>query len=509
MSSIVYAGIGVIAALAAYYMSKARALKLIASAKHKQHKLIHDAKEEVAEILERGKDMGEQIRSRSKDEVEADDLRLKNLEDDLKIQDNILQNKMKHLKESEDKIGVLEETVSKFEKNLDESKESVAKLVETRAGVTRSQVTEEITNNIVNDFYASYQAFVKKYEDVVKEGAEDRAKKIVLGICHKYKDKMPYRKNVTFTVKWRNERNRKRFLENKGWVITYLEKKLNTNCLFDEENRQIVCAGPHLYRNAVAQGALQKILRHRGKVDERSMERAMKQTEDKLEKQMIIDADEALKVAKIRGIDDDFKKIIGKLKFRTSYGQNILNHAAEAGQIAAMVAYEIGADVSVSRLGGFLHDVGKALDHDLGGTHIELSTEMADRFGLSDETVHAIEAHHEDVEIKSVEALLVQTGDAISSSRPGARQEFLEKYLERIRALESTVKEFKGVDHAYAIQAGREIRVAVNSKIVTEETAPALAHDIAEKIESTLAYPGYVQVSLIRETEVVEYARAK
>jgi ribonuclease Y len=226
-----------------------------------------------------------------------------------------------------------------------------------------------------------------------------------------------------------------------------------------------------------------------------------------VEEGMMVAAEEASLEAKCPGIHPEVLKTFGRLKYRTSYGQNQLKHAVETAHIAGMLAEEIGADVNVSRRGGLLHDLGKAIDHDVEGTHALLGAELARRFKISPEVVHCIESHHDEVEPSSVEAIVVQIADAISGARPGARQETLEHYIKRLEALEGVATGFNGVEKAFAIQAGREVRVIVKPDAIDDMDAMRLARDISKAVEETLDYPGQIKVTVVRETRAVEYAR--
>ena len=211
--------------------------------------------------------------------------------------------------------------------------------------------------------------------------------------------------------------------------------------------------------------------------------------------------------ADIQGMHPELVKILGRLKYRTSYGQNVLKHCLEVSYLAGLMAAEVGADVKIAKRGGLLHDVGKALDQETEGTHVSIGVDLAKRYGESEPVIHCIEAHHGGVEFHSLEAILVQAADAISSARPGARRESLENYIKRLTDLEKLASEFKGVDKCYAIQAGREIRVIVKPEEISDEDAMFLAKDIAKKIEETMQYPGQIKVNVIRESRSVEYAK--
>jgi len=297
-----------------------------------------------------------------------------------------------------------------------------------------------------------------------------------------------------------------RIIGREGRNIRALEAATGVDLIIDDTPDAVALASFDPVRREIARIALTRLVMD-GRIHPTRVEEMVEKARQEVEETIQRAGEEASIEAKCPGLHPEILKTFGRLKYRTSYGQNQLKHAVESAHIAGLLAAELGADVNVSRRGALLHDLGKAIDHDVEGTHALLGAELARRYKVSPAVVHCIEAHHDEVEPQTVEAVVVQIADAISGSRPGARQETLEHYIQRLETLESVARDFKGVEKAFAIQAGREVRVIVKPEEIDDVEAMRLARDVSKKIEESLEYPGQIKVTVVRETRAVEYAR--
>ena len=297
-----------------------------------------------------------------------------------------------------------------------------------------------------------------------------------------------------------------RIIGKEGRNIQALQRATGVDIMVDDTPGMVVLSSFDPIRRQVARYALERLMKD-GRINPASIEDAVGKAEREIEKEVIRAGEDAAREVGIIGIPHEMLHLLGELKFRTSYGQNVLLHSIEMAHMAGMIAEEIGADIRVAKTATLLHDVGKAVTHKIEGKHAEIGAELAKKYGMSDSIVHAIAAHHNDIEPTTPEAIIVKIVDAISAARPGARNISAENFAERMRELENIATSFPGIDKAYAISAGREIRVVVEPKQIDDLTALKLARDIADKIEATMSYPGIIKVNVIRETRAVEYAK--
>jgi ribonuclease Y len=297
-----------------------------------------------------------------------------------------------------------------------------------------------------------------------------------------------------------------RIIGREGRNIRALENATGVDLIIDDTPETVVISCFNLFRREVARLSLEQLLTD-GRIHPSRIEEVVQKVRDEMEGQILHVGEQAAQEAGLYGLHPELLRLVGKLKYRTSYGQNQLIHTLEVAHLAASLAAEVGADIDVARRGAFLHDIGKAVDQDKEGTHIQLGVEILRRYNESPAVVHCVEAHHNDVPMQSIEAFLVQAADAISGSRPGARRESLEAYIKRLQKLEEIAHGFKGVTQAYALQAGREVRIMVAHDLVSDAEAQQLARDVARKVEAEMEYPGQIKVQVIRETRAVEYAK--
>jgi len=303
-----------------------------------------------------------------------------------------------------------------------------------------------------------------------------------------------------------NDEMKGRIIGREGRNIKALETLTGIDLIIDDTPEAVILSGFDALRREVAKIALEKLIED-GRIHPAKIEEMVEKAKEEVEATIKAEGERAILETGVQSLHPDLVNLLGKLRYRTSYGQNILNHSIEVSNLARIMAEELGLDSKVARRAGLLHDIGKALDHDMEGTHVEIGVEILRKYKENDIILNAVEAHHEDVEPKTLEAVLIQAADAISASRPGARRETLETYIKRLQKLEEIADSFEGVDKSFAIQAGREIRLIVKPDKVTDSEMLVMAREVAKKVESEMEYPGQIKVNAIRETRVIEYAK--
>ncbi len=453
-----------------------------------------DAKNKALDIIDEAK-KEEKARRQHLDKQEQ---RLINKEDQL--EKKITENeslKEEYLKKMEG-ITVQEEKLEALYKEQEEVLSKVAKL-------KKEEAKEMLLNNIEREYKDDIAAHYKKIENDVKEEADKKAKNIISHAIQKLASAVTSESTQTI-VQLPNDDVKGRIIGREGRNINAFEHLTGVDVIVDDTPGAIVIAGFDLVRRYVAKRSLEKLIED-GRIHPARVESVVEETKNEVNEMMVKFGEKAVHEMGFAGFHPDLVKIIGRLRFRTSYGQNVLKHSVEVGYLASALAAEIGLDIEAAKMGGFLHDIGKAVDHEIEGSHALIGRDICKKYGLPDIVVNAVAAHHEEEPFESPEAIIVQVADAISASRPGARRETLQTYLKRLQNLEDIVNSFDGVDKAYAIQAGREVRVMVKPDKVDDAQAAKLSHAIARKIEQELAYPGTIKVNVLRQVRSIEVAR--
>lgn len=472
-----------------------KASKELEKAKKESDKIIIDAKKEAVEAAEIAKKAEDERRK----EIKEIEKRVLSREESLDKKLDDIDKRTEKLRSSELEIDDLKSEVRAIRDSAQTKLEKIAKLTKAEAADKLMQMTEK---DIKNDLLG----LVAKLQNEATENAEEKAQIILTQAMERMASEVTSEKTVT-AVKLEDEEMKGRIIGKEGRNIQAIQRATGVDILVDDTPGMIILSCFDPIRRQVARVTLEALLKdgrvHPGRIEE-VVEKAQKQIDKDIER---AGEDAVREIGVVGLVPKEMMRLLGELKFRTSYGQNVLKHSTEMAQIGALIAEEIGADVKTVKVAALLHDVGKALTHKIEGKHHHISAEMARKYGMSEEISHAIEAHHDDVEATTPEALVVRVVDALSAARPGARNISAENFAERMRELENVALGFGGIEKAYAISAGREIRVMVIPEKIDDLSAIKLARDIANKIESTMQYPGTIKVNVIRETRATEYAK--
>ncbi|MCO5219405.1 MAG: ribonuclease Y [Thermomicrobiales bacterium] len=388
---------------------------------------------------------------------------------------------------------------------VEQSRQRYHEELERVAGLTAQEARDQLIADIEADARHMAQRHVHEIEQEAKEEADKRARKILATTIQRIASDYVSESTVS-VVPLPNDEMKGRIIGREGRNIRALETATGVDLIVDDTPEAVTVSGFDPVRREVARRSLQKLLQD-GRIHPARIEEVVAKTQAELDEIMREEGERVAYDANVPGLHPDLIKLLGRLKFRTSYGQNVLAHSLETSLISANLASELGADVNVAKTAGLLHDIGKAVDHEVEGPHALIGADIARRLGRSSKIVHAIAAHHNEEEPQTIEAFIVQTADAISGARPGARREMVETYIKRLEALEGVANSFEGVEKSFAIQAGREVRILVQPNAVNDAGATRLAQDVVKKIEETLEYPGQIKVTVIRETRAVDYAR--
>ena len=468
--------------------------KLLASAKNKASDIVLKAKDEALKLANESKKLeDERRREIKKAENRAADREL-NL--DRKLEE--LDQRGEKLRKQEDEVETLKDEIRDIRSKQQEKLEKIAKL-------TKKEAAEKLLAMTERDIKHDLTGLVAKLQKDAAEDAEERAQLILVSAMERMSSEVTAERTVT-AVKLTDDEMKGRIIGKEGRNIQALQRATGVDILVDDTPGMIVLSSFDPVRRQVARLSLEMLMKD-GRVHPARIEEVVAKAQKQIDKDIDRAGEDAAREVGVVGIPKEMLRLLGELKFRTSYGQNVLKHSTEMAHMAGLIAEEIGADVRVTKTATLLHDVGKAVTHRMEGKHHHIGAELARKYGMSDEIVHAIEAHHDDIEATTPEALIVRVCDALSAARPGARNISAENFVERMRDLENVANSFDGIDKAYAISAGREVRIIVRPEVVDDLSAIKLARDIANKVESTMQYPGTIKVNVIRETRAIEFAK--
>jgi ribonuclease Y len=470
------------------------AKKELTRAKREAAETIRKAEEDAAKKAEEARKDAQKQRAELK-ELEQ---RLLGREDNLDKKLDDLDKRSEKLRQSEAEVEELKNEIRSIRTKQQEKLEKIAKLTKTSAAEKLMQMTER---DIKNDLLG----LVNKLQNDTKDEAEEQAAHILVSTMERMASEVTAERTVT-SVKLEDEEMKGRIIGKEGRNIQALQRATGVDILVDETPGMIVLSSFDPVRREVARQAMEMLLKD-GRVHPGRIEEVVEKAQKQVQKDVVRAGEDAAREVGLVGIPKEILQYLGELKYRTSYGQNVLKHSVEMAQLAGVLADELGADVKTAKYAALTHDLGKALSHKVEGKHHHISGEMLRKYGAPEEVALAAEQHHDDMEATTVEALIVRVVDAISGARPGARNISAENFAERMKDLENTALGFDGIEKAYAISAGREVRVFVQPKQIDDLLAIKLARDIANKIESTMQYPGTIKVNVIRETRAVEFAK--
>ncbi len=495
----------VIGSILGYLARQSIARKKMGTIEAKLREKISRTKEEAEQILNRGKQKALQVLERAKKDEDQRRKELRRTEQLLVSKENRMEERLSGFEKEKDEIKEKVEKLKKIKKGLEELKEEGKQKLEKISGLSKAEAKKELLAETEKEYQAEILEKLRKLENDGREKYEKRAKEILSLTIQKYA--IPQTQEITTsTVSLPNEEIKGRIIGKEGRNIKTLEKLTGVEIVVDETPETVIISGFNPVRRQIAKRALEKLIQD-GRIQPARIEKIVTDTEAEITKQIKKAGEQAVYDTGVIGLDPKLVQLLGRLWFRTSFGQNVLLHSIEVAHLSGSLAAEIGADVQVAKKAGLLHDIGKAVDHQIQGSHVEIGIKILEKFGAEKEIIDAMKAHHEEYPYESLESVIVQTADAISGSRPGARKDTLENYLKRLGELENIALSFSGVAKAWALQAGKEIRVFVKPEEIDDLTAQKLAREIAKRVQEELKYPGEIKVNVIRETRVIEYAR--
>jgi ribonucrease Y len=472
----------------------------------KAAQLVAEAKNKAKTIEIEAKDKALQITNDASKEEQKRRGALAAVETRLAEREVNIDKKLEDLDKRSDKLRKDEVEIDALKNEIRGIREQQMAKLEKVAGLNKKEAGEKLMQMTERDLSKDLLGLINKMQNDAMQDAEERAQTVLVSAMERMASEVTSEKTVT-AVKLTDDEMKGRIIGKEGRNIQAIQRETGVDILVDDTPGMVVLSSFDPIRRQVARLSLEMLMKD-GRIHPARIEEVVAKAQKQIDKEIDQAGEDAVREVGVVGlVPKEMQRLLGELKFRTSYGQNVLKHSTEMAHLAALITEEIGADVRTVKVAALLHDVGKALTHKMEGKHHHISAEMARKYGMPDEIVHAIEAHHDDVEATTPEALVVRVVDALSAARPGARNISAENFVERMRELENIATGFDGIDKAYAISAGREVRVIVRPEQIDDLNAIKLARDIATKIESTMQYPGTIKVNVLRETRAIEYAK--
>lgn len=468
-------------------------------------KLLDDARQEAKELLIDAKAKAVKVLEQAAHEQKERERELKKSEERLRERESLVDKRLVQLDERERDMSDKIERVREIKAGVEQARADAEKALEKVAGMSKTEAKEALLKRVEQEAEEDLTVRVRKLEASGLEELERKAKSILATIIQRLATATTSEVTTT-TVLIPSDEIKGKIIGREGRNIRALERSAGIEIIVDDTPGAVVISGFDPIRRQVAKVALENLIAD-GRIQPARIEEAVDRAKSEIEKQIKEAGQTAAFEIGAFDLDERLLNLLGRLRFRTSYGQNVLQHSIEMSHIAGMLAEELGADVQTAKKGALLHDIGKAVDHEVQGTHVEIGRRILQKFGADPHIIQAMQSHHDEFPYETLESIIVQVADAISSSRPGARRDSVENYLKRLGDLEAIASSFDGVEKSYAIQAGREIRIFVTPEKVSDLEARELARNIALRIESELKYPGEIKVHVIRESRIVEYAR--
>lgn len=476
-----------------------------ANAKNNSDKILAQAQKKSADILERANEKALKITDKAKEEEIERRKELQKTENRLAEREINLDKKLDQIDERAEKLRKSEAEVESLKNEIKEIQAKQAEKLEKIAKLSRQEAQEKVLAMAEKSISQDMINLVAKLQKNAEEDAEERAQTILVSAMERISSEVTADRTVT-ALKLPDDEMKGRIIGKEGRNIQAIQRATGVDVLVDDTPGMVVLSSFDPVRRQIARLALE-ILMKDGRINPARIEEVVEKAEREINKEINRAGEDAAREVGLSGLPKEMLRLLGELKFRTSYGQNVLKHSTEMANVAGLIAEEIGANVKIAKTAALFHDIGKAVTHKIEGKHAQIGAELAEKYGMDSRVVHAIAVHHEDIEATTPEAIIVKITDAMSASRPGTRNVAAENFAERMRELENVATSFDGIDKAYAISAGREIRVIVRPEKVDDLSAIKMARDIADKIESTMQYPGVIKVNIIRETRATEYAK--
>jgi ribonuclease Y len=494
-----------IGSILGYLARQSIAKRDYATIEAKIQKRITQAKEETDEIISQAKEKGQKIIDRSQKEVDQRRQEIFRTEKLLLKRENILEERITDQETKQKDFLQKVEKLKEIKVNLENLQKEAQLKLEQISGLTKEEAKKEYLDSLESEYSKDFLDKTRKLEQEGQERFKNRAKEILTLAIQKCSVSQ-VQETTTTIVSLPSEEIKGRIIGKEGRNIRTLEQLTGVEIVIDETPEIVVITAFDPVRRQIAKVALEKLIQD-GRIQPARIEEAVQKAETEINTKIKEAGEQAVYDVGIYGLNPKLIQLLGRLKFRTSYGQNVLLHSIEVAHMAQALAYEIGGNPKVALKAGFLHDIGKAVDHQIQGSHTDIGIKIMEKFEVEKEVITAVKAHHEEYPYESLEAVIIQTADAISGSRPGARKDTLENYLKRLEELEKIALNFPGVKKAWALQAGREIRIFVKPEEIDDFQAKKMAREVANRIEDELKYPGEIKVNVIRESRVTEYAK--
>ena len=483
--------------------------KAIGSAEEEAKRILNDAMKTAEtrkkETLLEAKDELHQLRQETEKELRERRTEVQRQEHRLQQKEESLDRKIENFEAKEEKLAAKAKEIEQTIEENERIKKSQLEMLEKISGYSKEQAKAHLLEILDGELSHEKAVKIMEYEQQTKDESDRIAREVISSAIQRCAADHSSEMTVS-VVNLPNDEMKGRIIGREGRNIRAIENATGVDLIIDDTPEAITVSSFEPIRREIARVTLEKLILD-GRIHPARIEEMVAKATAEVEAVIKQEGERAMIESGVRNLHPELIKLLGRLHFRTSYGQNVLNHSLEVCYLAGLIAAEIGADVTLAKRAGLLHDIGKAIDHEQEGSHIQLGVDVAKRYKEHDTVIHAIHAHHGDIEAKTVEAFIIQAADAISAARPGARRENIENYIKRLEKLEEIANSFNGVESSYAIQAGREIRIIVKPEVISDDNMVLVAHKIAEKIENELEYPGQIKVNLIRENRAIDYAK--